>query len=67
MEKVGLCLIFAVGIITMILAVVRAVSLNSSIDSGQIDTSWIMLWAAIEGLVGMCTPLPASLIDISRT
>jgi hypothetical protein len=61
-EKVGLCFVFAVGIITMVFAIVRAISLNSLNVGGQVDTTWLILWAAIEGAVGMCTPylLPRS-------
>jgi hypothetical protein len=52
-EKAGLCLVFAVGILTMIVAIIRVVSLDSGISDGQVNTSWLILWAAIEGAVGM--------------
>lgn len=52
-EKLSIGVVFIVGIITMVFAVVRVVSLNSSVNGGQVSTQWLMLWAAIEGVVGM--------------
>lgn len=52
-EKLSIGVVFIVGIITMVFAIVRVVSLNSSVNGGQVSTQWLMLWAAIEGVVGM--------------
>ena len=53
-QKLSIGVVFIVGIITMVFAIVRVVSLNSSVNGGQVSTQWLMLWAGIEGLVGMC-------------
>ncbi|KFY21035.1 hypothetical protein V491_03212 [Pseudogymnoascus sp. VKM F-3775] len=58
-EKLSIGVVFIVGIITMVFAVVRVVSLNSSVNGGQVSTQWLMLWAAIEGVVAIivgCLP-----------
>ncbi|OAA52501.1 hypothetical protein BBO_00342 [Beauveria brongniartii RCEF 3172] len=55
LEKMSIGLIFVVGLITMATAIIRSVSLNSSSSSGQVSTTWLMLWAGIEGVVG-CLP-----------
>lgn len=60
-EKFSIGVVFVVGIITMIFAVVRVVSLNSSVNGGQVSTTWLMLWAGIEGVVGMSLSLPTNL------
>lgn len=52
-QKLSIGLVFVVGIITMVFAIVRVVSLNSSVNGGQVSTQWLMLWAGIEGVVGM--------------
>jgi divalent metal cation (Fe/Co/Zn/Cd) transporter len=52
-QKLSIGVVFIVGIITMVFAIVRVVSLNSSVNGGQVSTQWLMLWAGIEGLVGM--------------
>jgi hypothetical protein len=54
-EKAGLGLIFTVGILTMIAAIIRVISLDSSVQAGQVNSTWLVLWAAIEGAVGMFT------------
>jgi len=51
-QKVGVGVAFSVGIITMICAIVRTSSLGVAANAGQIPISWLVLWAAIEGLVG---------------
>ena len=43
LEKVSIGVIFAVGIITMITAIIRSVSLESSASGGQVSTTWLML------------------------
>ena len=52
-EKFSVGVVFVVGIITMVFAIVRVVSLNSSVNGGQVSTTWLILWAGIEGAVGM--------------
>ncbi|KAK3179175.1 hypothetical protein K4F52_009364 [Lecanicillium sp. MT-2017a] len=59
LEKIGIGGIFAVGIITMVTAIIRSVSLDSSTSGGQVSTTWLMLWAGIEGAVAIlvgCLP-----------
>lgn len=51
-QKFSVGVVFVVGIITMIFAIVRVVSLDSSTSNGQVSTSWLILWAGIEGAVG---------------
>lgn len=53
MQKFAVGVAFSVGIITMICAIVRTSSLGVAANAGQIPISWLVLWAAIEGLVGM--------------
>lgn len=53
-EKFSVGIVFVVGIITMVFAIVRVVSLNSSVNGGQVSTTWLILWGGIEGSVGMC-------------
>lgn len=55
-QKLSIGVVFAVGIITMVFAIVRVISLNSSVNGGQVSTQWLMLWAGIEGAVGMSRP-----------
>jgi hypothetical protein len=43
LEKISIGVIFAVGIITMITAIIRSVSLESSTSGGQVSTTWLML------------------------
>lgn len=42
-EKISLGFIFIVGIITMVIAIVRSVSLESSSGGGQVSTTWLIL------------------------
>lgn len=42
-EKISVGVVFIVGIITMITAIIRSVSLDSSTSSGQVSTTWLML------------------------
>jgi len=58
-EKIGLAIIFTVGFITMIFAIVRTVSLEGTTSGGQVSTQWLILWGAIEGMVAIivgCLP-----------
>ncbi|CAM1503358.1 Fc.00g081340.m01.CDS01 [Cosmosporella sp. VM-42] len=58
-EKISIAIVFLVGLITMVTAIIRSVSLESSVNSGQVSTTWLMLWAAIEGAVAIvvgCLP-----------
>lgn len=52
-EKISVGIVFSVGAITMIFAIIRCVSLDSTAGSGQVSTTWLGLWAGIEGFVGM--------------
>ena len=52
-EKLSVGLALCVGVITMICAIVRASSLGVFASAGQIPLSWLVLWASIEGFVGM--------------
>lgn len=51
-QKLSIGVVFIFGIITMVFAIVRVISLNSSVNGGQVSTQWLMLWAGIEGAVG---------------
>lgn len=42
-EKISIGLVFIVGIITMVTAIIRSVSLESSTSAGQVSTTWLML------------------------
>lgn len=42
-EKISVAVVFMVGIITMITAIIRSVSLDSSASSGQVSTTWLMM------------------------
>lgn len=73
-EKIGLAFIFTVGIITMIFAIVRSVSLEGTNSGGQVSTQWLILWGAIEGMVAIivgCLPSFAifirSQVEATRT
>ncbi|KAJ2970132.1 hypothetical protein NQ176_g8332 [Zarea fungicola] len=58
-EKISIGLVFAVGLITMATAIIRSVTLNSTGGTGQVSTTWLMLWAGIEGAVAIivgCLP-----------
>lgn len=43
LEKVSIGGVFVVGIITMVFAIVRSVSMDSRITAGQVNTTWLML------------------------
>ncbi|KAK4072935.1 uncharacterized protein Triagg1_5612 [Trichoderma aggressivum f. europaeum] len=58
-EKISVGVVFAVGLITMVTAIIRSVTLESSSTSGQVSTTWLIMWAAIEGAIAMivgCLP-----------
>ncbi|KAL7782207.1 hypothetical protein V8C37DRAFT_397960 [Trichoderma ceciliae] len=58
-EKISVGVIFAVGLITMVTAIIRSVTLESSASSGQVSTTWLIMWGAIEGAIAMivgCLP-----------
>jgi len=64
-EKIGLAFIFTVGLITMVFAIVRTVSLEGTTSGGQVSTQWLILWGAVEGMVAIivgCLPSFAILI-----
>jgi hypothetical protein len=63
-EKGSVGIAFTFGFITVTAAVVSAVSLNSAASQKKaIPTTWLILWASIEGLVG--TFLPVRLPDMT--
>lgn len=64
-EKLALGVVFTVGIITMIVAIVRTVSLDRTTSGGQVSTQWLIFWGAIEGMVAIIVGcLPAFAIFI---
>lgn len=42
-EKISIGVVFLVGILTMAAAIIRSVSLESSVSSGQVSTTWLIL------------------------
>ena len=53
MEKISVGIAFIFGFITIICAIIRAVSLNTAASQDKsIPISWLILWASIEGLAG---------------
>jgi hypothetical protein len=50
-EKISIGGAFSVGVITMIFAIVRVVSLDSSVQAGEVSPTWLALWGNIEGLI----------------
>ncbi|KHN96332.1 uncharacterized protein MAM_05918 [Metarhizium album ARSEF 1941] len=73
-EKLSVGVIFLVGVLTMITAIIRSVSLDSSVYQGQVgvyqgqvSTTWLMLWACIEGVVAIITGcLPSFAVFVRR-
>ena len=57
-QKLSVGVVFIFGIITMVFAIVRVVSLDSSVANGQVSTTWLILWASIEGAVGKSSSTP---------
>ncbi|KAH8769238.1 hypothetical protein BGZ57DRAFT_987094 [Hyaloscypha finlandica] len=58
-QKFSVGIVFTVGIITMIVAIVRVVSLDSATKDGNVSTTWLILFALIEGTVALivgCLP-----------
>lgn len=58
-EKLAVGVVFTVGLITMVFAIVRTVSLDSTTSGGQVSTEWLIFWGAIEGMVAIivgCLP-----------
>lgn len=53
-EKLSIMFVFLVGIITMVAAIVRCVSLKGNqAGSGQLSVPWLIFWACVECSVGM--------------
>ena len=52
-KKISAMAVMGVGIVTMVCAIIRTSSLSGFAKAGPIPVSWIALWAAIEGLIGM--------------
>ncbi len=64
-EKFSIGFVFLVGIITMVAAIIRSVSLYGSINGGQVSTTWLMFWAAVEcGIAIIVGCLPSFAIFI---
>ena len=58
-QKLSVGIVSVVGIITMVFAIVRVLSLNKSTSGGQVSTTWLILWSGIEGCVAIvvgCLP-----------
>ena len=51
----------------MVFAIVRVVSLDSSVNGGQVSTTWLIFWGAIEGAVGMCFFLASIRLSLRKT
>ncbi|RFU29596.1 hypothetical protein B7463_g6733, partial [Scytalidium lignicola] len=69
-EKLSVGFAFSVGIITMIIAIIRVVSLDNSVQNGEVNTSWLILWAAIEVCVAIlvgCLPAFAIFVRTQMT
>ncbi len=64
-EKISVGGAFSVGIITMIFAIVRVVSLDTSVKAGEVSPTWLALWGNIEGLICEFFPFTSSLRCIS--
>jgi hypothetical protein len=56
-EKIGVGIAFSFGVITIVCAIIRAVSLSGAAGSGVIPISWLILWASIEGGIGILLDL----------
>lgn len=56
-EKICVGFAFSVGIITMLFAIIRVISLDTTSGSSthEVNTTWLILWAGVEGFVGKCT------------
>jgi hypothetical protein len=53
-KKLAFMGLFSLSIITMVIAIVRAVNVNSSRDgNGQDDATFLWLWTAIQASLGM--------------
>ncbi|KAE9363007.1 hypothetical protein N431DRAFT_390519 [Stipitochalara longipes BDJ] len=73
-QKFSVGVVFTVGIITMIVAIIRVISLDSSKKNGDVSPTWLILFAVIEGTVALivgCLPSFAIFIrgrvEASRT
>ena len=64
-EKISVAFVFLVGIITMVAAIVRCVSLKGTgKEGGNLSVPWLIFWAAIECSIGMLPRPPFSLFRI---
>jgi hypothetical protein len=58
-QKISVGAVFLVGVITMVFAIVRVVSLDHTSSGGQVSTTWLILWGGIEGCIAIvvgCLP-----------
>jgi hypothetical protein len=51
-EKISVACIFGVGVICMIFAIIRIISISEKAETGQASPTWLALWAVIEDSVG---------------
>ena len=51
-EKISVACIFGVGVICMIFATIRVISISEKAATGQASPTWLALWAVIEDSVG---------------
>ncbi|KAH0544804.1 hypothetical protein FGG08_001033 [Glutinoglossum americanum] len=51
-EKISVACIFGVGVICMIFATIRVISISQKAETGQASPTWLALWAVIEDSVG---------------
>jgi hypothetical protein len=67
-EKLGVGVVFSVGIITMLFTIARAVSLNASLDDPHLSLTWNVLWGNVKGTAGtslfsLSLPLVSTYMD----
>lgn len=59
-EKISIGVVFAVGLITMVTAIIRSVTLESSSTSGQVSTTWLIMVSAAVSSVAQFPQVPVS-------
>lgn len=57
-EKLSVGVVFAVGLITMVTAIIRSVTLESSSTSGQVSTTWLIMVSAAVSSVAQFSLVP---------
>lgn len=51
-ERIGIIATFGVASLCVVAAIVRVVSVGSKVGSSTLGSSWLALWAVIEGAIG---------------